>query len=113
MTSMAEFELSELRFLACCLIHCNSKEKKNRQITARVTDFCTFFPMDQKSAYGVLKQVVVSLGKNLLDFKSVIEYIFITGSMGWDMIVLNSPSVYFQRWNRICWDCPEISPNGV
>jgi len=65
---LAKFELSELRFLAYCLAHYNSKETKNRQITARVADLCEFFPMHESSAYRVIKQAILSLGKKPAEF---------------------------------------------
>ena len=66
---LARFELSELRFLAYCLAYYNSKEQKNRRVTARVTDLCTFFPMHESSAYRVIKQVIISLGKKPAEFQ--------------------------------------------
>lgn len=66
---LAKFELSELRFLAYCLAHYNSKEVKNRRITARVTDLCEFFPMHESSAYRVIRQAILSLGKKPAEFQ--------------------------------------------
>jgi plasmid replication initiation protein len=66
---LAKFELSELRFLAYCLAHYNSKENKNRQIVVRVADLCEFFPMHESSAYRVIKQVILSLAKKPAEFQ--------------------------------------------
>lgn len=66
---LAKLELSELRFLAFCLANYNSKEVKNRQITASVADLCDIFPMDRPSAYRVIKQVILSLAKKPAEFR--------------------------------------------
>ncbi len=66
---LAKFELSELRFLAYCLAHYNSKETKNRQITAMVSDLCKFFPMHESSAYRVIRQAILSFGKKPAEFE--------------------------------------------
>jgi len=65
---LAKLDLQELRFLAYCLAHYNSKEVKNRQITARVADLCEFFPMNESSAYRVIRQAIFSLGKKPAEF---------------------------------------------
>jgi hypothetical protein len=66
---LAKLELSELRFLAFCLANYNSKELKNRQITARVADLCDIFPMNHSSAYRVIRQVILSLAKKPAEFR--------------------------------------------
>lgn len=66
---LAKLELSELRFLAYCLAHYNSKAAKNRRITARVADLCEFFPMHESSAYRVIRQVILSLSKKPAEFQ--------------------------------------------
>ncbi len=66
---LAKFELSELRFLAYCLAHYNSKAAKNRRITARVVDLCKFFPMHESSAYRVIRQAILSLSKKPAEFQ--------------------------------------------
>ena len=68
--ALARFDLSELRFLAFCLSRCDSKDETNREITARVADLCTIFPaMDKKSAYGLVKQCLLSLWRKPLEIQ--------------------------------------------
>lgn len=67
--ALARFDLTELRFLAFCLSHCDSRNGTNRQITARVADMCNIFPsMDEKSAYGIVKRIFLSIGRKPAEF---------------------------------------------
>jgi plasmid replication initiation protein len=66
---MAKFELSELRLIAYCLAHYDSRQPDNRSFKARVADLTSIFPMEVKSAYGVIRQTMLSLGKKPLEFQ--------------------------------------------
>lgn len=66
---MAKFELSELRLIAYCLAHYDSRKPDNRSFTARVSDLTELFPMDKKCAYAVVRQTVMALGKKPLEFR--------------------------------------------
>lgn len=66
---MAKFELSELRLIAYCLAHYDSRSSDNRTFTARVSDLTELFPMDKKSAYAVVRKTVMALGRKPLEFR--------------------------------------------
>lgn len=66
---MAKFELSELRLIAYCLAHYDSRKPDNRSFTARVSDLTELFPINESSAYRVVRQTVLALGKKPLEFK--------------------------------------------
>lgn len=65
---MAKFNLSELRLIAYCLAHYDSRSLHNRAFTARVDDLVKLFPIDEKSAYAVVRQAMLNLGKKPLEF---------------------------------------------
>ena len=66
---MAKFELSELRLIAYCLAHYDSRKPDNRSFTAMVSDLASIFPIDKKSAYAVVRRTMLNLGKKPLEFK--------------------------------------------
>lgn len=66
---MAKFGLSELRLIAYCLAHFDSRDNVNNLISARVNDLTELFPMDEKSAYAVVRQVMIGIGKKPLEVK--------------------------------------------
>jgi len=66
--SLAGFQLSELRFLAFCLAKLNGKEARNRVISGRVADLCEIFPMDRASAYGIIREVMLSIAVKPAEF---------------------------------------------
>lgn len=67
---MAKFELSELRLIAYCLAHYDSRGNANKLISARINDLTEIFPMDQKSAYAVVRKVMIGLGKKPLEIQT-------------------------------------------
>ena len=66
---MAKFELSELRLIAYCLAHYDSRGSVNNLISARIGDLTELFPMDKKSAYAVVRKVMIGLGKKPLEIQ--------------------------------------------
>ncbi len=60
---LAKFELSELRLLAFCLAHYDSRTSDNREITARVSDLKAIFNMVTKDAYAVVRRAVIGINK--------------------------------------------------
>ena len=66
---MAKFELSELRLIAYCIAHYDSRSPENRAFTARVEDLTKLFPMDKKSAYAVVRKAMIGINKKPLEFK--------------------------------------------
>lgn len=66
---MAKFELSELRLIAYCLAHYDSRKADNRMFRARVDDFTALFPMNKKSAYDVIRKTMLGLGRKPLELR--------------------------------------------
>ena len=59
---LRKYGLTELRLIAFCLAHYDSRKDDNRHITARVDDLLEIFPsMDAKSAYAVVRQTVIRI----------------------------------------------------
>ncbi|MGB3221463.1 MAG: replication initiation protein, partial [Desulforhopalus sp.] len=50
-----------------CLAHYDSRGNVNNHISARISNLTDVFPMDQKSAYAVVRKVMISLGKKPLE----------------------------------------------
>jgi plasmid replication initiation protein len=67
---MADLNLQELRLIAFCVAHLDSREgaTNKKKITAKVTDLAHIFPMDEKSAYGVIKRAIKDIGKKPMEF---------------------------------------------
>ena len=68
-SKMAKFDLSELRLIAYCVAHYDSRNPENRSFTARVDDLTQLFPMDHKSAYAVIRKAMLGINKKPLEFK--------------------------------------------
>lgn len=60
---MAKYELSELRLIAYCLAHYDSRKDDDRTITATVDDLKNLFKMTTKDAYGVVRQAVRAVNR--------------------------------------------------
>ena len=67
-TKLAKFDLPELRLIAYCLAHYDSKKPENRSFTARVVDLVKIFPMDEDSAYTVIYNAMIELNHKPLVF---------------------------------------------
>lgn len=66
---MAKFELSELRLIAYCLAHYDSRKGDNRSFTATIQDLVTIFPMDKKYAYDVVRKAMLGINKKPLELR--------------------------------------------
>ncbi len=67
-SQMSKFHLNELRLIAYCLAHYDSRHPENHSFYARVSDFTDIFPsMDKKSAYAVIRQVMLTLAAKPLE----------------------------------------------
>jgi len=64
---MSKFSLFELRLIAYCLAHYDSRSPRNRSFTARVEDLINLFPIDKKKAYNVIRQTMLNIGKKPLE----------------------------------------------
>lgn len=74
---MAKFHLSELRLIAYCLAHYDSRKPENCSFTARVEDLTDIFPsMDKKFAYDVIRKTMLELNKKPIEFKKNNEKFF-------------------------------------
>ncbi|WP_417911163.1 replication initiation protein [Candidatus Electronema sp. PJ] len=60
---MSKYDLQELRLIAYCIAHYDSRQPDNRRFTAKVTDLATIFDMAEDSAYSVIKRVVTAMSK--------------------------------------------------
>ncbi len=65
---MSKFKLSELRLIAYCLAHYDSRSEENPFIKAKVSDLTEIFPMDQNSAYSVVRQAMLGINQKPLEF---------------------------------------------
>ena len=68
-TQIAKLELSELRLIAYCLAHYDSRKPDNRLFRARVDDLVSLFPIEKKSAYAVIRKTMLGLGKKPLEIQ--------------------------------------------
>ena len=69
-SKMAMFSLSELRLIAFCLAHYDSRTDNNRMFTARISDLAKIFPsMDNKSAYALVRQTMLRINQKPLEFE--------------------------------------------
>lgn len=66
---LARFDLQELRLLAYCTAHYDSRKPENRAFTAHVKDLCEIFQMDEKSAYDVVRRTMLNINSKPLEFK--------------------------------------------
>lgn len=60
---MSKYDLQELRLIAYCIAHYDSRKPDNRRFTAKVTDLAAIFDMAEDSAYSVIKKVVTAMSK--------------------------------------------------
>lgn len=65
---LAKYDLQELRLIAYCLAHYDSRKPDNRKFTARVDELASIFPMDEKSAYDVIKKAVLDINNKPIEF---------------------------------------------
>lgn len=76
-SKMAKFQLSELRLIAYCLAHYDSRKPENYIFTARVEDLVEIFPsMHKKYAYDVIRKTMLELNKKPLEFQKGNEHFF-------------------------------------
>ena len=67
---MAGFNLQELRLIAFCVAHLDSREgaTNEKKTTAKVKDLTHIFPMNEKSAYSVIDNAIRNIGKKPMEF---------------------------------------------
>jgi len=69
-TKLAKFDLPELRLIAYCLAHYDSKQPENRSFKAKVIDLIEIFPsMGEKTAYAVIRDTMLDINQKPLEFK--------------------------------------------
>lgn len=69
-SKMAMFSLSELRLIAFCLAHYDSRTEDSRMFTARISDLTKIFPsMDKKSAYALVRQTMLRINQKPLELE--------------------------------------------
>lgn len=74
---MTKYKLQELRLIAYCLAHYDSRKPKNSESIASVEDMRAIYPsMDKKSAYAVIRETVKGLGSKPLEFEEDGELIY-------------------------------------
>jgi plasmid replication initiation protein len=64
---IARFKLSELRLIAYCLAHYDSRVPENRTFTATVEDLKSIFPITPKAAYDVVRQAMLGINQRPLE----------------------------------------------
>ncbi len=67
---MAKFQLSELRLIAYCLAHYDSRKPENRTVEASVSDLQDLFKMTTKDAYGVIRQAVRAVNRKPIEIET-------------------------------------------
>jgi len=60
---MSRYNLQDLRLIAYCLAHYDSRTAENRRFTARVADLAEIFDMGEKTAHEVVQRVVDTMSK--------------------------------------------------
>jgi len=66
--SMSKLTLTELRFLNFCLSQCDTRKETNRQVKTNLNALKTIYPsMDQKTAYGIIKQTWTGMNAKPLE----------------------------------------------
>lgn len=74
---MAKFHLSELRLIAYCLSHYDSRKPENCLFTAKVEDLIEIFPaLHKKRAYDVIRETMIKLSQKPIEFKKNNEKFF-------------------------------------
>ncbi len=67
---LAGFKLQELRLIAFCLAHYDSRKPDNPEFKSSIQDLLDIFPgMDEKSAYDVVREAMMGINKKPLEFK--------------------------------------------
>ena len=67
---LAGFKLQELRLIAFCLAHYDSRKPDNPEFKSSIQDLLDIFPgMDEKSAYDVVREAMIGINKKPLEFK--------------------------------------------
>ncbi len=67
---MCRFQLSELRLIAYCLAHYDSRAADTRTFQASVQELTKIFPsMNKKSAYRVVKEAMLKINKKPIEFR--------------------------------------------
>jgi plasmid replication initiation protein len=67
---MSKFELSELRLIAFCLAHYDSRKPDNCKFEAAVKEMVEIFPMDKNSAYAVVRKAIAGIAKKPLEIET-------------------------------------------
>ncbi len=67
---MAKYQLSELRLIAYCLAHYDSRKADNRTIEASVNDLQEIFKMTTKDAYAVVRQAVRAVNRKPIELET-------------------------------------------
>ncbi len=67
---LAGFKLQELRLIAFCLAHYDSRKPDNPEFKSSIQDLLDIFPgMDENSAYDVVRAAMIGINKKPLEFK--------------------------------------------
>jgi plasmid replication initiation protein len=67
---LAKYDLQELRLIAYCLAHYDSRKPDNRKFTARVDELAEIFPsMGEHTAYDVIKKAVIDINSKPIEFR--------------------------------------------
>ncbi|TAA74132.1 MAG: Initiator Replication protein [Candidatus Electronema aureum] len=67
-TKLAKFDLPELRLIAYCLAHYDSRKPENRTFTAKITDLVKYFLWMRIVAYTVIYNAMLELNNKPLVF---------------------------------------------
>lgn len=68
---LAKYDLQELRLIAYCLAHYDSRKPDNRKFTARVDELAKIFPsMGEHTAYDVIKKAVLDINNKPIEFRN-------------------------------------------
>ena len=65
---LSKFKLNELRLIAYCLAHYDSRGPLNKAFSATVEDLKELFPIDEKSAYGVVRSAIKGINSKPAEF---------------------------------------------
>lgn len=66
---LSRYDLQELRLIAYCIAHYDSRKPENRRFTARVEDLAEIYPsMDEKSAYDVIEKAIDEINSKPIRF---------------------------------------------
>lgn len=66
---LSRYDLQELRLIAFCLAHYDSRKPQNKRFTARAEDLAKIYPsMGENSAYDVIKKSVGEINSKPIEF---------------------------------------------